>query len=68
MFDLFIIALLQFATLTGDAPANKIGSTGWENDIAPTSNKIGSTGWENDVVAPSNKIGSTGWENDYAGH
>jgi hypothetical protein len=64
MFDLFIIALIQFATLTGDAPANKIGSTGWENDVVAPSNKIGSTGWENDVVAPSNKIGSTGWEND----
>ena len=71
MFDLFIIALFQFATLTGTAPDSKIGGTGWENDIAAPSNKstsnaIGGTGWENDVVAPSstNKIGAAGWEND----
>jgi hypothetical protein len=68
MFDLFIIALLQFATLNGEVPANKIGAAGWENDVvAPSStNKIGAAGWENDVVAPSstNKIGAAGWEND----
>jgi len=46
MFDLFIIALIQFATLTGDAPATKIGGSGWENDA--TSRKIGGSGWEND--------------------
>jgi hypothetical protein len=65
MFDLFIIALLQFATLTGTAPANKIGGSGWENDAAPASKKIGGSGWENDVAPTSSKIGGSGWENDY---
>ena len=64
MFDLFIIALFQLATLTGTAPDSKIGGTGWENDAVSTSSQIGGTGWENDVVAPSEKIGGTGWEND----
>jgi hypothetical protein len=65
MFDLFIIALLQFATMTGNAPtSSKIGSSGWENDAAPTYNTIGSSGWENDAVSTSSKIGSSGWEND----
>jgi len=74
MFDLFIIALFQLATLTGTAPDSKIGGTGWENDAVSTpskstSSRIGGTGWENDVVAPSSKkIGGTGWENDYASH
>jgi len=48
MFDLFVIALLQFATMTGTAPANKIGGSGWDNDIAAPSNKIGGSGWDND--------------------
>ncbi|RZJ93694.1 MAG: hypothetical protein EOO60_04750 [Hymenobacter sp.] len=66
MFDLFIIALLQFATLSGNVPANKIGAAGWENDFAPTTNKIGAAGWENDKTAPTttNAIGAAGWEND----
>jgi hypothetical protein len=66
MFDLFIIALLQFATMTGNAPTSTIGSSGWENDVAPKSNTIGSSGWENDAVSGSSKIGSSGWENDEA--
>jgi hypothetical protein len=48
MFDLFIIALLQFATMNGTAPSNTIGAAGWENDIASSSNTIGAAGWEND--------------------
>ncbi|MFD1873524.1 hypothetical protein [Hymenobacter bucti] len=64
MLDLFIIALLQFTTLTGDASANKIGAAGWENDYAPTTNKIGAAGWENDYAPTTNKIGAAGWEND----
>ena len=63
MFDLFVIALLQFATMTGTAPANKIGGSGWDNDIAAP-NKIGGSGWDNDIAAPSNKIGGSGWDND----
>jgi hypothetical protein len=65
MFDLFIIALLQFATLTNNAPANKIGGSGWDNDIAPTSKKIGGSGWDNDIAPTSKKIGGSGWDNDY---
>lgn len=67
MFDLFIIALLQFTTLTGTPSANKIGGSGWENDYAPTSktsSKIGGSGWENDYAPASSKIGGSGWEND----
>jgi len=72
MFDLFIIALLQFATLTNDGSASKIGSSGWDNDVVaqPTTSasKIGSSGWDNDVVAQpttsASKIGSSGWDND----
>ena len=45
MFDLFVIALLQFATLNGDAT---IGSSGWGNDATSTPTTIGSSGWGND--------------------
>jgi hypothetical protein len=66
MFDLFVIALLQFATMTGIAPSNKIGGSGWDNDIAPTSTrKIGGSGWDNDIAPTSTKkIGGSGWDND----
>jgi hypothetical protein len=79
MFDLFIIALLQFATLTDSGSANKIGSSGWDNDYtganksATSTNSIGSSGWDNDYTGANksatsaNKIGSSGWDNDYTG-
>lgn len=66
MFDLFIIALLQFATLTGNAPTTKIGSSGWDVDaVATPTTKIGSSGWDVDAVeAPTTNIGSSGWDVD----
>ena len=74
MFDLLIIALLQFATMTGISPTEKIGGSGWDNDIAPTStqksaNKIGGSGWDNDFAPAStqkstSQIGGSGWDND----
>jgi hypothetical protein len=67
MFDLFIIALLQLATLTSDAPA-KIGSSGWDVDAAKTTStsKIGSSGWDVDAAktTSASKIGSSGWDVD----
>jgi len=77
MFDLFIIALLQFATLSNSGSTNNIGSSGWDNDYkgsnksAASSSSIGSSGWDNDYkgsnksAASSSSIGSSGWDNDY---
>jgi hypothetical protein len=63
MFDLFIIALLQFATLTGTPTSSKIGGSGWDVD-AVSKSKIGGSGWDVDAASTNSKIGGSGWDVD----
>ena len=67
LVDLLVLALIQFATLTGTP--NNIGSTGWDHDYTgSTPTTIGSTGWDHDYTGSTpTTIGSTGWDHDYTG-
>ncbi|MVN76820.1 hypothetical protein GO988_10845 [Hymenobacter sp. HMF4947] len=72
MFELFALALLQFATITGQ-PSDFTGSSGWGHDIVggttTTDSVTGSSGWGHDIVGgtpttPAGVTGSSGWGHD----
>jgi hypothetical protein len=68
MFDLLVLALIQFATLTG-SPDSTIGGSGWDHDFTgpTTTQNIGGSGWDHDYTgspAPDPTIGGSGWDHD----